>query len=227
MSNLNTKIQNLINGFRNTLPSELSSLIEEGAGEISSLPIVENAKKIGDVVNDFILTDREGNKKVFSEYLSNGPVVITFYRGVWCPYCNLQLKEYNDILPQIKALGANLIALTSEGKDGVETLDNSQMPQEAKDTIIREVDFDILHDYKNKIANDFGLVFTLPKAHLELLEMMKYDLKKANGEDSFTFADPATYIVNQKGIIVWSFVPNNYRKRAEPQTILDELKRLG
>lgn len=226
MKTLNDNIQDIIQEFRDVLPAEVNNLIEQGAGEISSLPIIEHAKKIGVTVKDFTLPNRNEEQKSLSKYLTKGPVVITFYRGVWCPYCNLQLKTYNDILPQIKALGANLIALTPEGKDGLSALEDSKMPQESKDTVIKEVNFDILHDYKSKIANEFGLVFNLPQAHLDLLKMMEYDLEKANDEDSFMFADPATYIVNKDGVIVWSFIPNNYRKRAEPQAILDELKKL-
>jgi len=226
MKNLQHDIQDIIQNFRDTLPSEVNSMIEQGAGEISSLSIIENALKVGDSVKDFTLNDRQGTPKQLSTYLKNGPVVLTFYRGVWCPYCNLQLKAYNDVIGEINNLGAELIALTPESKLGVSALDESALPQEAKDTIIREVNFDVLYDYKNKIANQFGLVFTLPQSHRDLLSMMEFDVEKANDENSYTFADPATYIIGDDLCIKWCFIPNNYRKRAEPKAILDALAKI-
>lgn len=223
---LNKQIEDTIEFFRKNLPKELSDLIENGADEIKSLEIYKNATKAGDKIENFSLKNKEGLTKELSDYLKKGPVILTFYRGIWCPYCNLQLASYNKNLDKFKELGANLVALTPEGKDSKEALLQSSLPQEAKDQAVSHTDFDVLHDKNNEIAKKFGLTFTLPTAHIELLKMMNLDIEKANEDNSMTFSDPATYIIDKDFTIKWAFIPNNYRKRANPEEIIAALKSL-
>lgn len=223
---LGEQINGAINQFREVLPSELNSLIEQGAGEISAMQLVENSLKVGDKAPDFSLLDKDGEKKSLSTYLGNGPVIVTFYRGLWCPYCNLQLAAYSQVLDEIRNLGADLVALTPEGPNGKEILDASAAPQEAKDTAVVNPGFDVLHDEGSTIAEKFGIVFTLPDSHKQVMNMLQVDIEKSHGNNKWTFADPATYIVGTDGLIKWAFVPNNYRKRAEPSEILEQLKKL-
>jgi peroxiredoxin len=91
---------------------------------------------------------------------------------------------------------------------------------------VRSVRFDVLQDRGNAVARRFGLVFELPESHRRLLSMLNIDLEAVNGDASFTFPDPATYVVRPDGTIAWAFVPNNYRKRAEVDAILDALRAL-
>lgn len=133
---LNSEIQQLIQTFRATFPPELNALVEQGAGEISSLPIVENALGAGDRAPEFTLQNYDGASRSLAGYLNTGPVVLTFYRGLWCPYCNLHLAAYNARYNEIKALGASLIAISSEGPEGAEVIKDSKLPEETKDTII-------------------------------------------------------------------------------------------
>jgi peroxiredoxin len=88
---------------------------------------------------------------------------------------------------------------------------------------VGEVPFDVLHDPQSRIARELGLVFELPESHRRLLEMMSVDITALNGDDSFTFPDPATYVISPSGVITWAFVPNNYRRRAEVDQILAAL----
>ncbi len=226
MSSLNQQIQQTIQVFRDTLPPELNALIEQGAGEISALSIVENALQAGDKAPEFNLQNYSGESRSLADYLKQGPLVLTFYRGLWCPYCNLQLAAYNARLSDIKQAGANLIAVTPEGSDGFEVVQASEMPQEAKDTVIKAPEFDVLHDAGGTLGEQFGVNFTLPESHKQLLGMMQVDIEKANGNNKFSFADPATYIIGTDGVIKWAFIPNNYRKRAEVEQILAQLKQL-
>lgn len=223
---LNQQIQQLIHTFRETLPPELNTLIEQGAGEISSLPIVEKALKAGDKAPHFTLNNYDGTTRSLSDYLQNGPLVLTFYRGLWCPYCNLQLKAYNDRYGDIKALGAELVAISSEGPDGYEILKKSNLPKETIDTVISQPEFDVLHDASTSVAKHFGLAFTLPESHQQLLQTFGVNVEKANGDNTYAFADPATYIIGQDGVIAWAYIPNNYRKRAEVEDILKQLRLL-
>lgn len=220
---LNQQIQDLVKTFRASFPPELNALVEQGAGEISAMPIIENALKAGDKAPDFALKNYSGEARSLSDYLKAGPLVLTFYRGLWCPYCNLQLAAYNKGLADIRALGANLVAISSEGPDGAEAIKDSDLPQATKDTIISAPDFDVLHDANTSVAKQFGLAFVLPETHQELLRMFKVSVEKANGDNTYAFADPATYIIGQDGIIAWAYIPNNYRKRAEVSEILKQL----
>ena len=220
---LNHKIRETVQKFRETLPKELSALIEQGAGEISALDIIERAKKAGNKAPNFTLKNQIGQSKSLNDYLSDGPLVVTFYRGAWCPYCNLQLKEYNDHLSEIKAAGATLIAITPEKPGAVDTLVASGVPKEVIDMAVKDVEFDVLHDPGNRVAESYGVVFKLPESHRQLLDQLQVDIEKLNGDASFSFPDPATYVINPDGEISWAFIPNNYRKRAEVEQILTAL----
>jgi len=224
---LNQKIRETVQGFREALPADLSALIEQGAGEISALDIIERARKTDDQAPDFTLNNQKGENRKLNDYLTNGPLVITFYRGAWCPYCNLQLKEYNDHLAEITAAGATLVAITPEKPGAVDILASSGGPQEVVDMAVRHVEFDVLHDPGNRIAESYGVVFKLPVSHRQLLEQLHVDIEALNGDASFTFPDPATYVITPTGEIAWAFVPNNYRKRAEVAQILMALQHIN
>ena len=213
--NLGTQIRETVNNFRETFPDALNQLVEQGAGEISAMDIVENALKLGNLAPNFSLSDRHNKSFTQTNLLQQGPLVITFYRGAWCPYCNLQLAAYNSILNEIRSLGANLVAVTPERPDAVEAFLACDVPQEAKNSVIKDPDFPVLQDFNNQLARQYGLVFELPDAHKKRFEL-NLDIEKLNGESRYSLPDPATYIIDQTGVIRWAFVPNNYRKRAEP-----------
>lgn len=218
---LNQQIRETIKFFRENLPADLNALIEQGAGEISALDIVERAKKAGDHMPDFVLRNQHGNSRSLAEYLAKGPLVVTFYRGVWCPYCNLQLKAYADRYSDIQAAGATLVAITPERPEAVNILRDSGAPQDVIDMAVEKVPFDVLHDAGSTVAELLGLIFELPESHRTLLSSLGVDLEALTGSSTYTFPDPATYVVKPSGEIVWAFVPNNYRKRAEVDQILD------
>ena len=224
---LNQRIRDTIQKFREQLPPDLTALIEQGAGEISALDIIERALKPGDKAPAFSLKNQNGEQKKLSDYLARGPVVLTFYRGAWCPFCNLQLKEYNDRLDEITGAGATLVAITPEKPGALDILAESGVRQDVIDMAVANVGFDVLHDAGNRVAETFGLVFDLPESHRQLLGMLQVDVEKLNGDTSYTFPDPATYVIDTSGRITLAFVPNNYRKRAEVDQILDALRTEG
>jgi len=220
---LNQKIRATIARFKHALPAELSAFIEQGAGEISALDVIERARKVGDAAPDFTLSNQRGEQRRLADYLLRGPLVLTFYRGVWCPYCNLQLKEYRDHLKEIEGAGATLVAITPEKSNALEILVGSGAYQDVLDMAITDVPFDVLHDAGSRVAEAFGLVFELPESHRQLLSMLNVDVTALTGDTTFTFPDPATYAIKPSGEIAWAFVPNNYRRRAEVAQIVDAL----
>jgi len=218
---LNQQIRETIQLFRKNLPANLNALIEQGAGEISALDIIERAKKVGDQIPDFVLKNQYDDSCSLAEYQAKGPLVITFYRGVWCPYCNLQLKAYADRYKDFQTAGATLVAITPERPGAVNILRDSGAPQDVIDMAVGHVPFDVLHDADSTMAESLGLIFELPECHRTLLSSLGVDLEKLTGSSTYTFPDPATYVVKPSGEIVWAFVPNNYRKRAEVEQILE------
>lgn len=224
---LNEKIRSVIQSSRDSFPPELTALIEQGAGEISALEIVEKSLGLGDQAPSFTVNNYQGKTCSLEDYLENGPVVLTFYRGVWCPYCNLQLAEYNARLQDIRNAGGTLVAISPEKPEAIDLILASDVPPEAKEMIVNNLDFDVLHDVENKVARKFGLVFELPDSHKKLFDLMGLDVEKLNGDGSYTFPDPATYVICQDRQIAWAFVPNNYRKRAEADDIIRILKNIS
>lgn len=221
---LNQQIRATIQQFRETMPAELTALIEQGAGEISALDIVEKAKRPGDKMPDFNLQNQHGEIRQLADYLSQGVLVVSFYRGIWCPYCNLQLRAYAERLAEIEAAGARLVAFSPERPGALEILKASGAASELTELAVSDVPFDVLHDADNQVAGALGLVFELPQSHQDLLRAFKIDIEVLNGNNQFTFPDPATYVIKPNGEISWAFVPNNYRKRAEVDAILDAVR---
>jgi peroxiredoxin len=172
----------------------------------------DKALKTGDKLPDFSLSNAHGKTETLSEHLDKGAVVISFYRGGWCPYCNIELKALQAVLPEIKAKGANLIAITPE------TPDNSLTTSEKN-----ELGFSILSDIGNTVAKKMGLVFQMPEPLREVYHAFSIDVPKHNGDTAYELPMPATYVVAQDGTITYAFVPEDYTERAEPKAILDAL----
>ena len=167
---------------------------------------------MGDKAPDFELPDGSGNKVKLSKMLETGPVVVTWYRGGWCPYCNIALMGFQDVLLEIKAQGASLVAISPE------TPDNTMKTSETD-----KLGFEVVSDKANKVAHAYGVAYKLPPA---IAGMMKDRLAKQNGDDSNELPLGATYVIDREGVIRYAFVDHDYRKRAEPSAVVAALKAL-
>jgi len=198
------------------MPEEVKADMQAASEELTNSGLVDQAVSTGDMAPAFELPDAKGATTSLAQLTAEGPVVLTWYRGGWCPYCNLQLRAYQDILPQIEATGARLVAITPE------TPDNSLSTVE-KDNL----EFTVLSDAGNAVASAYGLVFTLPDNLIERYRGFGIDLEQANGDDTWTLPLAATYVIDTDGTIAWAFVDADYRKRAEPADILAALERIA
>lgn len=175
--------------------------------------ILERAVNVGDRAPDFSLSDPQFKMVQLSKLLSDGPVVLTWYRGGWCPYCNIQLRAMQEVLPEIKALGGSLVALSPE------------IPDNSLDTREKNaLEYYVLSDLGNRVAREYNLVYKLPARVAEQFEG-RLDISAHNGDDSLELPLSATYVIDQDGTVTYAFIDTDYRNRAEPAEILSALAR--
>ena len=215
MSKLMEDIGKYREGFNQSVPKDIQAIIQGAIEGLEASDISSSALKVGDKVENFTLSDALGkNVTLYKELESNDFVVINFYRGVWCPYCNLELKAFHDINPKLKSLNTSLMAISPQ------TPDSSLSTKEKN-----ELSFHVLSDVGNKVAQKFGLTYALPDEIYELLKQMGTDLESYNGDNTHSLPIPATYIINKNKEVIYSFAQEDYRKREEPQTILDIIRK--
>jgi peroxiredoxin len=176
----------------------------------------ESAINIGQSVPMFELPDAKSNVVSLNDLLTKGPVVITFYRGSWCPYCNLQLRALQARLDEINALGAQLVAISPQMPDG---------SMKAKE--IDEMGFTVLSDQDAKVAEQLGVAWQVPD---HLIQHMRndrgLDLESINNGNGRILPIPATFVVDKNANVVWRYVDVDYRTRSEPEDIITALKQL-
>ncbi len=175
---------------------------------------MEAAKQLGDRAPDFSLTNAINESIKLSDYLTKGPVILTWYRGGWCPYCNITLHRLQKELPKFTELGATLIALSPE-------LPDHSMSTKEKN----ELTFEVLSDIGNKVARDYGVVYKLPDPVAEAYDNAAR-LFEYNGDQSNELPLAATYVIAQDGTIQFAFLDADYKNRAEPDEIIRVLERL-
>lgn len=194
------------------IPPEKKKVMEEAAEKLRKSHLAEKVLKVGDTMPDFSLPNASGKKIQLSSVLKKGPVVIAFYRGSWCPYCNVQLNSYQQHLSEFKKRGATLLAITPEKRDlSVETAKS------------KKIEFDILTDKDNQLAQKLGLVFGVPAELKALYQQFGIDLEKSQGNPDWKLPVPATYIVQGDRKITYAFVDTDYTQRAEPGDLLKSL----
>ncbi|GAA69071.1 MULTISPECIES: peroxiredoxin-like family protein [Pseudoalteromonas] len=195
------------------LPADVLALMNTTNEELIAQHIKDNALQIGQKVENFSLANHNGENIELADLLKKGPVIISFYRGGWCPYCNLELKALNDYLPQFKTQNAQLVAISPQLPD--ETLSTAQK---------NDLEFDVLSDVSNKVAEQFGLLFTLDERIQALYTQFGIDFEHYYGDKSFKLPLPATYVINQEGVITYAFLNEDYTLRAEPTDIMAALE---
>lgn len=210
-----------IEGFQKEMipkiPADVFDTILKTSGELIAQKLEEKSLTEGDVIPSFTLTDALGDVRSSDQLLREGPLVISFYRGGWCPYCNLELRALQKVLPEIKANQATLLAISPELPD------HTLITQETN-----ELGFPVLSDPGNQVAKKFKLVFEPAK---ELLPLFKntfdWDLAKINGTEKVELPFPATYVVGRDGVIQFAFVQSDYTQRAEPEKVLEVLREMN
>lgn len=185
-----------------------------------SKEFLQDSLAVGDVAQDFTLPNAIGGTRSLSDFLKQGPVVLTFYRGGWCPVCNRQLRELQQHLPKIQELGANLVAVSPE------------IPTESDITQTKnKLDFEVLSDTGNVVARQYGITWEVPEEDRQgfaswLKETTGKTLEDYNARPGYELPVPATFVIQKDGRIAFAFKDIDYRKRANPEEILKTLERI-
>ena len=194
---------------------EALDTMRRATDELIASAQAQRARKAGDAAPDFILADPDGKPVSSRELLAKGPLVISFYRGVWCPYCNLELQALQEALAEITARGASLVAISPQ------TAPNSRKSQRDN-----KLGFPILSDSKSEVADAFGIRFKLQDYLVGLYRSFKNDLPTFNNDPAWVLPMPARYVIGTDGIIAYSEVNPDYTRRPDPSELLPVLDRL-
>lgn len=193
---------------------EKKKIYADGIASVSDSGILDTALNVGDKALDFSLKNQLNQTVSLYDQLKDGPVVLTWYRGGWCPYCNITLHYLQDKLPEIKTAGATLLAITPELPDN--SINTSQK---------NDLEFSVLSDVGNVIGKNYGVVFKLTP-EVATIYNNGFGLNEKNGDASNQLPLAATYVIDTNGIIQYAFLDADYTKRAEVSEIVTALKKL-
>ncbi len=215
----NTPLQQQIDEFiaegASWLPTDLLWDLLRPIGQLITSGAASQSLKEGARAPDFTLLDPHGSAVRLSHLLEHGPVVMTFYRGAWCPYCHLALRAYQQALPQLQAGGATLVAISPQ------TPNHSRALAEKL-----ELTFAVLSDMGNQVARQFGLVFTIDETVRGAYKQVGADLPACNGKDSWDLPMAGTFLVDQSGTVRLAFVNPDFTRRLDPSVIITRLEEL-
>jgi peroxiredoxin len=194
------------------LPAQEVAIMQRASATLRKSGIIEHCLQAGESVPNFTAQDQYGNSLNLADLLKTGPVVINFFRGFWCNYCQAELEVYQDMLDTLKQFNCHYLAVS---------------PCAATDELC-QAGSQHLHitDTNNAIAKQFGIVYEVEQNQKELFNQWGVDLAKLNHADKWELPLPATYIISKNGCVDFKFVHSDYRKRLEPQLVLERLAAL-
>jgi peroxiredoxin len=196
------------------IPAEKFAVMQDNIAKLRKSGITSSMLKKGDKAPAIRLGNAAGKTIDVADLLKTGPVVINFYRGGWCPYCNLELRAFQKLLPEIAATGASLVAISPEKPDA--SLSTAEK---------NELTFEVLSDVGQTVGRAFGLVYTLSDELQAIYNQFGNDLAVINGTpDEWALPVPATYVIGQDGTILYAHADVDYQHRGDPQEVLAVLK---
>ena len=202
-------------GWYQRVPAERQAIMQRHIDQLRSGAIARTMLKAGDHAPPIVLENAKGAIVDVGTLLKKGPVIVTFYRGGWCPYCNLELKAYQDILPQIVVAGASLVAISPEKpNDTVSTAEKNALT------------FEVLSDVGQKVGRAFGLVYQFTEELKSAYRGFNLDIPARNGTPGeWALPVSATYVIDRDGSIIYAYTDVDYRDRADPRDVLAVLTR--
>ena len=196
-------------GLRSQLGEETLAALDRDAVALGAGDTFAPALDVGSRAPLFTLPDARGGEVALEELLTRGPVVLVFYRGAWCPYCNLQLAAFQGALADIEAAGGTLVAVSPQTPD--QSLSFAEQ---------RALDFPVLTDASNGVAGAYGLAYTASSVATSTLRELGVELSSFNGDDTNKLPAAATFVIGQDGRIRFASVSGDYRWRVGPEEVL-------
>ena len=202
-------------GWYQRVPAERQAIMQRHIDQLRSGAIARTMLKVGDRAPEIVLENAKGTTVDVGALLKKGPVIVVFYRGGWCPYCNLELKAYQEILPQIADAGASLVAISPEKPDDtVSTTEKNALT------------FEVLSDVGQKAGRAFGLVYEFTEELKRAYQGFNLDIPARNGApNEWALPVAATYVIDRDGTIIYAYTDVDYRDRADPRDVLKVLTR--
>ncbi|CAD0187199.1 hypothetical protein RUESEDTHA_04111 [Ruegeria sp. THAF57] len=212
---LHENIAALKSQFVKQLPQKTLETMARATEELAASGILEKTIKLGDTLPAFTLTNQDGEATSSADLLKDGPLVISVYRGQWCPYCNLELEALERSAAQFRAAGANVVIISPQ------TTEKSKVTKSE-----RSLSFDVLSDLGNSYSRELGLVFGLSEELQALYKGLGIDLPAFNGDESWELPMPARLVIDGTGKVVYADINPDYTLRPEPEDTLAALKAL-
>jgi peroxiredoxin len=213
--NLKSQLEAKVEESANIIPAEQRAVMNQKTEELELSGLAVKSSGLDKEFPEFELTNATGDTVKLSDLLEKGPLVISFYRGGWCPYCNIELNALQDSLWAIREQGAELVAISPE------------VPAQSLATREKhELDFEILTDTNNEVARQLGIVHQIDDELNEVYQSLGINIDEHNQDGKNELPLPATYVIDQNRIIRWAFVRADYRLRAEPAEVIEALKQL-
>lgn len=195
------------------LKPNITAVMDGHIEHLRAIGFVKGAKSVGDRMPSFTLKNRGGDTVTSEDLLKRGPLIVSFFRGTWCPYCMAELRALSEIAGEISNAGGSIVAISPQTHE----------QQDAKE--LESIRFPVLYDRDNTVGRQFGLVYTFPEDLKQLyLDVFKNDISVQNGVDTWQLPIPARYVVSRDGNIINAEIDPDYRYRPEPLLTLAVLK---
>jgi len=201
--------------FPPEVPADVRQIMARSTQALVDAGAADAALRPGQRAPAFVLADSEGATVSSAVLVGSGPLVVSFYRGVWCPYCNADLQAQEAARPRIEALGARMVAISPQN-----ALNSRKAMRQ------NGLGFPILNDPGNGVAAAFGIRFALPAELVAVYKAMKLDLAAINGDESWTLPMPGRFVIGIDGRVAYAEVHPDYTRRPEPEALLPVLERL-
>lgn len=213
MTTLDTQLQAVSASVRAQAPQAVLTALDAAIERLNHSDLLSHSLAVGAAMPPFVLPDATGQHVRSTDLLADGPLVISFYRGAWCPYCNLELRAWQERLPELAALGGRFVAISPQTPDASLSLAQKHA-----------LAYPVLSDAGHAVARQFGLVYRLDDELRPIYAGFGIDLPAVNGDHSFELPVPATYLIDASGRVIGRWIDADYRHRAEPAEVLAQLR---
>jgi peroxiredoxin len=212
MNSLAKQIENLNNELSKQVPQEVLEIFEKSINDLKTQNIENESIKIGNIVTPFTLLNTQNQLIHSKDILKKGKTILAFYRGSWCPYCNLELRELQNNIAKITDKNATLLAISPQSPDHSKALTENH-----------ELTFEVLTDKNNRLAKQLGISFKLQEFALPTYQAIGINLEEFNQNDENTLPIPAVFVIDTNGAVVYKFIDTDYRNRLDIDELIQSL----